>query len=209
MTRKTGQAETRRKPYRRLPPDQQKQRLVEATLACLIRHGVERATVRRIATAADLSLGMIRHHFGGKDALLAATYRHLSLLLQEEAERAMAAAGEDPAARLRAFLSAGLGAPILRADYVRARFLFWGLTHTNAAVRQVHDEIYGRFETRVARLLRAAAGADVPAASLRQRTQLIVALLKGLWLEWSLNPARTRPRRIFQQIEPLLAFTAP
>ncbi len=199
----------RRKPYRRLPPDRQRARLVEATLASLIRHGVERTTVRRIAAAADLSPGMVRHHFGSKDALLAATYRHLSLLLQQQAERAMAAAGEAPAARLSAFLTAGLAPPILRADYIQARFLFWGLSRTNAEVRAVHDEIYGAFEARVAGLLRAATDPAVAQAAVRRRTQLVVALLKGLWLEWSLNPTRTHPRRLFQQIEPLLTLEPP
>lgn len=195
---------SQRKPYQRLPPEQQRNRLIQGTLACLVQHGIEATTVRRIAAAAELSTGMVRHHFGSKDALLAATYRHLSALLQQQAERAMARAGADPAARLRAFLMAGLGPPILRADYVRARFLFWNLAHSNAAVRRVHEEIYALFELRVFALLRAATPTTVLAAEVRRRTKLVVALLKGLWLEWSLTPRRTKPRQIFAAIEPLL-----
>lgn len=199
-----SKASPARKPYRRHPPEQQRERLVAATLSCLMRYGIEATTVRRIAAAADLSQGMIRHHFGGKDQLLAASYKHLSLILRDAAEAAMEAAGEDPAERLLAFLTAGLKPAFLREDYVRARFLFWGLSHTNAAVRAVHDTIYAIFERRVARLLRASLGAGARPALVRQRTQLVVALLKGLWVEWSLNPRQTRPAALLRQIRPLL-----
>ncbi len=197
-------AATTRKPYHRQPAGQQQERLVAATLSCLMRHGVEATTVRRIAQAADLSQGMIRHHFGGKDQLLAATYKHLSLRLREAAEAALEAAGADPAERLKAFVTAGLKPAFLRDDYIGARLLFWSLSHTNAAVRAVHDEIYEIFERRVAQLLRASLGPGIRPAVVRQRTQLVAALLKGLWLEWSLKPKRTRPAPLLLQILPLL-----
>ncbi len=62
-----------------------------------------------------------------------------------------------PTERLYAFLIARLHPQQFDADYVRARFLFWGLAQTNCAVRRVHDEIYGRFERQVRELIAAIA----------------------------------------------------
>ncbi|MDD3445183.1 MAG: TetR family transcriptional regulator [Zavarzinia sp.] len=197
-------ARPERKSYRRLPPARQRERLIEAALQCLNRHGAEGTTVRHIAAEADLSIGMIRHHFGTKDALLAEAYRHLSAALHEVAERAMTAAGDDPVARLRAYLSAGLRPPVLRVEYVRARFLFWGLSQSNEAVRAVHDDIYAAFEDRVAVLLAAAMPATTAPGLRVARLALILALLKGLWLEWALNPGRGDPVAVLDQIFPLL-----
>lgn len=194
-----------RRGFTKQSADQRRLQLIEATLRCLGRDGVEATVVRRIAEEAGLSIGMVRHYFSGKDALLAATYRHLSLLLQEATAKALAEAAPDPAAQLRAYILAGLKPPILDHDYVRARFLFWHLAHSHGEVRKVHDEIYSRFEKRLLQLVRAAAQfsrADIEAPTL---TIAIMALLKGIWLEWSLAPNRIDPARLADQVLALLA----
>lgn len=190
-----------RKPYLRQAAEVRRQKLMEATVRCLVTHGVADTTVRRIAEEADLSLGMIRHHFQSKDSLLAATYQYLSQLLHQQAEKAIAAAGDQPLAQLHAFITAGLRPPILKKNYIRARFLFWGLSHTHAEVRAVHDRIYATFHLRLRSLLKAV---GVEEAELDRRTLLIVSLLKGIWLEWSLNPRKTDPASIIDQIMPLV-----
>lgn len=198
-----------RRGFTKQSADQRRLQLIEATLRCLGRDGVEATVVRRIAEEAGLSIGMVRHYFSGKDALLAATYRHLSLLLQEATAKALETAGPAPAEQLRAYILAGLQPPILNRDYVRARFLFWHLAHSHAEVRKVHDEIYSRFEKRLLILVRAAAkaagtggGTALDAPTL---TITIMALLKGIWLEWSLAPDRIDPARLADQVLALLA----
>lgn len=47
-------------------------RIRNAALRLFAERGVESATIRDIAKAADVSLGLIRHHFGSKDGLRAA-----------------------------------------------------------------------------------------------------------------------------------------
>ncbi|TAM97422.1 MAG: TetR family transcriptional regulator, partial [Rhizobiaceae bacterium] len=59
-------------------PEVRRQELIEATLRCMSSIGTEEISVRHIAREANLSLGMVRHHFNSKDELLAATLRHLS-----------------------------------------------------------------------------------------------------------------------------------
>lgn len=165
--------------------------------------------MRRIAEEAGLSLGMVRHHFRGKDELLAASYRHLSEMLQAETAHALAQAGASPSEKLRAFITAGLRPPVLDKDYVRARFLFWNLAHTHRAVRRVHDEIYARFEARLLRLVREAAKANRARINAPALTLAIMALLKGIWLEWSLAPGRVDPAALADQIMPLLTWSLP
>src|SRR3546814_12553744 len=52
-----------------------RKQLIEATFRCLCMYGVGDTSVRTIAAEANLSLGMVRHHFNSKDELLASTYR--------------------------------------------------------------------------------------------------------------------------------------
>lgn len=207
-TKKTSVTPPRRR-FSKKPPDIRRQELVEATFRCLCRLGPAQTSVRTIAEEAGLSLGMVRHHFNSKDELLAAGYRMLSAQLQVETAKALEQAGPDPAKRLHALITAGLRPPILDRDYIQLRFLFWGLSQTNAAVREVHDEIYSRFAQQLNELVRAAAKASKARIDADAITLTIMALLKGLWLEWSLAPADAgiQPAELAEQILPLLSWS--
>lgn len=188
-------------------PDVRRQELIEATFRCICRNGAEEMSVRTIAREAGLSLGMVRHHFRSKDELLAATLRFLSSRVQEQIAHAMADAGPSPMERLSAFITACLHPQELDHDYVRARFLFWGLAHTNETVRRVHDEIYARFEGQLRALITDVADAGGVEIDLDVVTLAMLAMLKGIWVEWSLAPHRVDPRKLAVQILPALDRT--
>lgn len=183
-------------------PDERRKELIEATYRCLCRHGTGELSVRLIAAEADLSLGMVRHHFHSKDELLAETLRYLSQKVQDQTQEVLADKTMTPSARLHAFITACLHPGTLDADYVRARFLFWSLAQTNPVVRAAHDEIYRRFEREVHGLVDAVAverGLDL---DIDITTIAILALLKGIWVEWSLSPNRADPLKLAEQILP-------
>ncbi len=52
-------------------------RIRQAALAQFAEHGYERATIRGIAAAAGVSPGLVRHHFGSKQALREAVDHHV------------------------------------------------------------------------------------------------------------------------------------
>jgi TetR/AcrR family transcriptional repressor of bet genes len=188
-------------------PSVRRQELIDATFQCLCRYGTEEVSVRLIAHEAGLSLGMVRHHFRSKDELLGATLRYLSSKVQDQISLAMAKPNLSPVEQLYAFIIACLQPQALDADYVRARFLFWGLAHTNKIVRRVHDEIYSRFELQVRELVAAIARENGAELDLDVVTLAILALLKGIWVEWSLAPNRADPLKLAEQILPALDRT--
>lgn len=60
--------------FARLEPELRKSHLVEATLKCLKQHGFQGASIRKICAEAGVSVGLINHHYGGKDELVAEAY---------------------------------------------------------------------------------------------------------------------------------------
>jgi AcrR family transcriptional regulator len=196
-----------RRPFLKKAADVRRQELIDATFRCLCRIGVSDTSVRTIAAEAGLSLGMVRHHFNSKDELLAATYRYLSDRLQQQSQDALEAAGDTPMAQLLAFIYAGLQPPLLDRDYVRIRFLFWELTHTNATVRTVHEEIYERFGAHLTLLVRAAASADVADVECALIARTITAFLKGVWAEWTLSSDDFDPRTLVDQVMPFFQYS--
>ena len=60
--------------FERIAPDARRARLIEASIACLAKGGIQGFTVDNICHEAGTSRGLITHHFGSKNALLAAIY---------------------------------------------------------------------------------------------------------------------------------------
>ncbi|MFE3171078.1 TetR/AcrR family transcriptional regulator [Amycolatopsis sp. NPDC059090] len=58
-------------------------RIRDAAMRHFGEHGFERATIRGIAAEAGVSLGLVRHHFGSKQALREACDAHLAKLLRQ------------------------------------------------------------------------------------------------------------------------------
>jgi TetR/AcrR family transcriptional regulator, transcriptional repressor of bet genes len=209
--RKSGNLRSSSRPpnrsFSKKAPDVRRQELIDATFRCLCNHGTEKVSVRLIAQEAGLSLGMVRHHFRSKDELLAATLRYLSAKVQEQVRLAMKKDYTSPMERFYAFVTACLHPQALDANYVRARFLFWGLAQTNPVVRRVHDDIYSRFERQVRQLIASIAHESGAELDLDAITLAILALLKGIWVEWSLAPNRANPLTLIEQILPALDRT--
>ena len=202
-----AEAPATRRSFSKLAPDVRRRQLIEATYRCLRLHGAGSISVRRIAEEAGLSLGMVRHHFRSKDELLAATLRHLSDQLHVETGRAMAQTYASAMARLQAFIRACLHPESLDSDYVRARFMFWGLAQSNPIVRQAHDEIYDRFDRQIRALVADVAQEMGVTIDLDVASLAIQALLKGIWVEWSLTPNRADPLKLAEQILPALRLS--
>ncbi|HEX7072453.1 MAG TPA: TetR/AcrR family transcriptional regulator [Hyphomicrobiaceae bacterium] len=191
-----------RKSFSKKAPGVRRQELIDATFRCLRDCGVAETSVRTIAAEAGLSLGMVRHYFNSKDELLAATYRDMSERLKEQTQEILRRTPPDPLSQLVAFINAGLQPPLLDRSYVRIRFLFFELTHTNPVVKRVHEEIYSRFERQLLTLVTAVAKHYGRDADCRMITRTITAYLKGIWAEWTLSNDDFEPRELLAQLMP-------
>lgn len=107
-------------------------RIRDAAIRCIADLGTDGASVRAIATAADVSAPLVIHHFGTKDRLRQVCDHHVAALVREAKEKAAAeGAGLDPLAQLQAYDE---GLPLLR--YL-ARTLVDGSPH----VAELVDEM--------------------------------------------------------------------
>ena len=100
-----------RKAFQRLSQDQRRRDLLEATLSCVAQHGLAGASVRRVAEAAGVSPGLIRHHFGTKDDMVRAAYAYMMGQLTSDIADASPVSDESSACRLARFIAASLTQP--------------------------------------------------------------------------------------------------
>ena len=168
-------------------PEVRRAEMMRAAAACLAEDGVGAATVRAVAARAGVTPGLVRHHFGGIDGLIAATYRHVGETVSEAIEAALAAAPDEPRARLSAFVGASFAPPLLDGDLLATWLAFWGKVRRDPEIRAIHGDIYAAYRARLAAMLAAAPAAAGPIDADRAALAL-TALLDGLWLELCLDP---------------------
>ena len=171
--------------FTRTAADARRASLIVATTRVLARSGAAAASVRVIAAEAKVSPGLVTHHFGSVDALIAATYAHVDAEVAEALDAAVEAAGDDPHTRLRAYVAASFAPPIGTRDLLATWIAFWSLVLSRPDIAALHDTGYARFRGRLEGLL---ADCGLPESERRPAAIAITALVDGLWLELCLSP---------------------
>ncbi len=202
-----------RKAYQRLTLDERRESLMEATLSCVARHGLEGATVRRITDEAGVTAGLVRHYFGSKDELIRNAYAYLIGQLTMRASESAARSGGSPALQLRHFLVANMTRPNLSEDKVSLWATFIGRVRQDRYFADTHREGYREFLALLEAMIEgvlADLGMPHGASLCRRHAIALNALLDGLWLEGSLNSGLygqdILPSLIIEAAERLLAL---
>lgn len=188
--------------FSRLDPQMRKALLIKATLVCLKQFGFQGASIRKICAQAGVSVGLISHHYSGKDELVAEAYLSITEQVMGVLRSAVAAAEPAARARLSAFFQASFSPEMLAPELLDAWLAFWGAVKTAEAINHAHKHSYGQYRALLAQILTDLAAemswagfdASLAAASLS-------ALLDGLWLEFGLNPGAFSPQQGLQICE--------
>ncbi|MFW2850811.1 TetR family transcriptional regulator C-terminal domain-containing protein [Sphingomonas sp. TX0543] len=171
--------------FTRTDADERRKLLIEATTRVLARDGASGVSVRAIALEAGVSPGLVTHHFGGVDALIAATYAQVGGEVTAALDAAVLRAGDDPRARLSAYVAASFAPPIADRALLATWVAFWSLVIARDDVARLHDEQYAHFRAGLERLL---ADCGIAPGACRRAAIAITALVDGLWLELCLSP---------------------
>jgi AcrR family transcriptional regulator len=139
-------------------------RIREAALEHFAEEGYERATIRSIAHTAGVSPGLLRHHYGSKDALRKACDDYVFDMLH----RLNAQLLEDP----------GAAADTQQASKRFGRYVARALSDGSPTVGGLFDEMVTMSERWLARADEARA--DPPAIDRRIRAALVTAMKVGI-----------------------------
>ena len=168
-------------------------RLLDCVLDLLVAEGYEGISIRRVATAAGVSIGAVQHHFATKDALLAAAMDRVSQQFQERLERRIAP-GSGPAEWLRAVADE----LVSTGEERRPASVIWLVRMARAAVHEPTAEVHRREWQQVEDLLAqlvAAARPDLAQQVVRDEATVLLALLDGLAGAVAVEPGRVPAER--------------
>lgn len=190
MTQSTPPTKPRRS-FSRESPEQRRTELIDAALDLIGEAGFRAATVRSIAARADVSLGLIRHHFKTKEDLISAAYEaHMSKMT--DLSLAAADCPEMSAKqRMIAVIRANLTPPVMSEHNVTLWASFIAQIANEPAIKATHDRTYFEFRDRFERLIAETLAAEqrsVTPAELRQLAAVCNALIDGFWIEGGACP---------------------
>ncbi len=173
--------------------ESRKAELIDATLRVIASDGVKAATVRTIAEEANVTQGLIRYHFQGKEELIIAAYeKHMTDLIAA-AETASPSPGRYDSAkkRLAKFVQASVLPPIINPEAIALWAGFFQLLFHNEAMRESHKKTYNLLRLHIKALISDVLEEEELAISETQLRGLSVAcnaVLDGLWIEGGAIP---------------------
>lgn len=168
----------------RLTPQERRERLIEASIACLAEGGIRNFTVDAICAEAGTSRGLIVHHFGSKDALLAAVYAEVydRLVQGVEVDGTRAATPES-------LIDSVLSGAFLDRKYLNVWLALWGEIAVNPQLRSEHRKHYALYRERLAIALSSMARGRGTTIDSHAIATMLISLADGLWLEQSIDPS--------------------
>lgn len=152
--------------------------LIQAAMTAICEHGFADLTVARIAKDAETSTGSIHYYFGGKEALLEATMRHLLSLLRSAYQQQLKAAAS-PADRLHAVVQANFDKTFLTRETCRVWTQFWAFAPYHPKLERLHRINRERVRSNIVFSLREL----IPAHDLRVTTNAIQGYMDGVWVQ--------------------------
>ncbi len=173
-----------------------RQRLLEATVECLVEHGWSGTSTTLVSQRAGVSRGAQLHHFPTKNDLVLAAVEHLATLRQAELLAGETDLPEGPS-RTRAVLE--VLSDLFTGPVFTAALELWVAARTDAAL---HEAVLG-LEARVGRAAHQstveALGVDESLPGNRELVQATLDLVRGLGLANTMSDDAARRRRILDQ----------
>lgn len=180
--------------FRREAPEDRRRQLGEAALRCIVKHGNAGVSVRQIAAEAGVTQGLITHHFGEINELVAYAFDIMSAGLLQALMKAVEEAEPTPQKRLDSFIAASFSPMLFDRDVLGVWVVFWGLVLHSPRMSASQQGEYSDYVATVEGLIRDLAATEgFSIADTRLAAIAFTALLDGLWLAWCLNPASFKP----------------
>lgn len=180
--------------YRRESAEDRRRQLGEAALRCIQKNGHAGVSVRQIAAEAGVTQGLITHHFGEINELVAYAFELMAADLHSAIAATIDAAPDSAQARMEACIEASFSPLIFDQSTLGVWIVFWGLVLHSPRMSAAQQRDNGLYVSRMQSLITDLADAEgFRVADPRLAAVQFAAMFDGLWLNWCLNPQSFRP----------------
>ncbi len=162
-------------------------------MRAIAKYGLSGTTVGAICAKAQVSRGVINHHFGSKEELLRQTCQGLREEWAFRARDVLVESLRDPEEKLRAMIRVNFGPSVFEQEHLRVWVGFWSAISKSPALKKHSRELYKQDRETYQRAFEAIAHKRGQTIDSRRDAIPLGALMDGLWLEWCLDPKGFAP----------------
>ncbi len=172
-----------------------RQKIIDATVSCIAKHGLAGVTISRICTASSVARGMVNAHFDSKENLLLEVLKSIASDYQRAVGDAVAGAGDNPAQALRSVIVAETSFWTHSHEESCAWVAFRAAALSNAAYMKLcgpRESTIFDLPLNLCEAMTEKGGYDN--ANPEQIARGLAALLEGLWFDWVSYPDAFNPQ---------------
>jgi AcrR family transcriptional regulator len=170
-----------------------RQRLLDATIDCLVEHGWSGTSTTLVSQRAGVSRGAQLHHFPSKNDLVLAAVEHLS---EKRAEELREAARHLPSGRRRTRAVLDMLAEHFTSPVFNAALELWVAARSDATLHAAVVPLEQRVGREAHQIAVDALGVDEGLPRVRELVQATLDLVRGLGLANTISDDSARRRRI-------------
>ncbi|MEO8161574.1 MAG: transcriptional regulator BetI [Arenimonas sp.] len=172
----------------RQAPEVRRRELIEATMRSIAKFGYSGTTIETICEEAQVSRGLINHHFGSKEELIRQSYKALRDEWVAQTHGALSNEFVEPEDRLRAMIRVSFGPTMFKQEYLGIWAGFWSAIGKSPALRKLNRELFEQDREAYQGIFEEIARKRGRRIDARRAALTVIALIDGFWLEWCLDP---------------------
>lgn len=171
-----------------------RERLIDATIESVYQHGYSDTTIAKISDLAEMSIGVVHHHFSSKEELLEMAMRRVLGVIHGKLTAGCAEA-ESPRAKLWAVIQSVLGDEQSEDKMALVWLAFWVQAEHNDNLRRIRDIYNRRLTVNVRTYLRRML-VEIGAKDIESReysgSLMLISLMHGVWVSHVIKEDPTR-----------------
>ena len=169
-------------------PEVRRRLLIEATMRSIAHYGYAGTTIETICEEAQVSRGLINHHFGSKEELIRQSYKALRDEWVAATHGSVLDEFAEPEERLRALIRVSFGPTMFKQEYLGIWAGFWSAIGKSPALRKMNRELFDKDREAYEAIFEEIGRMRGKRIDARRAALTVIALIDGFWLEWCLDP---------------------
>jgi len=186
-----------RKPARerhtRESPEVRRKSIIQAAMRSIAKYGYAGTTIGRICAEAQVSRGLINHHFGTKEELIRQSYKALCDEWAFQTRDMLLETHRDPEEKLRAMIRVSFGPTVFKQDHLGIWVGFWSVIGKSPSLKKLNRQLYIQDRETYQKTFDEIAVKRGKTIDSRRAAISLGEMMDGLWLEWSLDPKGFTP----------------
>jgi transcriptional repressor BetI len=179
--------------HHREAPDVRRKSIIQATMRSIAKFGFAGTTIGNICSEAQVSRGLINHHFGTKEELLRQAYKDLCEEWEFQTRDLLLETNRDPEEKMRAMIRVNFGPTLFKQEHLGIWIGFWSVIGKSPSLKKLNRELYKQDRKAYEQAFEELARKRGRKVNARRSAIALSALMDGLWLQWCLDPQGFTP----------------